>query len=680
MPPKSAPAKTNTPKTSNPKAQCARRDNISRNTSTKNATGAQVTKEQGAKKRKRSESSEVEANEASDTQSKKPRRSTRLQLQPAEDAKEPKRASTETSIHPTSRRPRASGPSNTGRPSGSRKGAGNKIDRSGSASRRSTEQHNHLADESPSVGGSNTSFEATATTDALRTPRGRVDTTSIATSTPATAGQHDDPENGSRTYISTVTTVVKSDSDTAILDSEASAEYIDFGRLVPEGRSNKGGQIPLQLLDDGRNIQTLKVGSGEQCEVRLEGKGVGDPHCYLDLRLQYDGGNYRRVVQIDGVESYDTAITPLRGDLRQAQSILQDGWIVRFGPKKHQYRYVPPQNPLPNPLCWLSRSFHWDSTTKPDFGGTRSNSSVFLVRKRDSDSRHAVKVVETARCKLWPELEKMVRREREALSRLRHPQVLALQGFRDDMIHARMIFVFPEMEGGDLFKFVVGQRRDNNQGLLNTLAHKVAKDLLSGLKYIHSKGIAHRDLKPENILLPKPLHDEDGVASFTVIIGDFGLASLPDDTRTKAFQGGSNHWMPPFFMRAPAVPDCLMDLWGLALITWIAGLPKPWGKAGQPLSATCPDQLNWEWLEKLLITKDCVSFLELFLVQELEACKSLEDAEKHPWIRHGNTIKRVGGADDDDIDAAEDQDFVPEEASGFAFDDVYPEHKQEAPF
>lgn len=44
------------------------------------------------------------------------------------------------------------------------------------------------------------------------------------------------------------------------------------------------------------------------------------------------------------------------------------------------------------------------------------------------------------------------------------------------------VFVFPEMEGGDLFSFVVGQRREDSQNLLNTLVHKVAKDLLSGLK------------------------------------------------------------------------------------------------------------------------------------------------------------------------------------------------------
>ncbi|KIO26318.1 hypothetical protein M407DRAFT_24404 [Tulasnella calospora MUT 4182] len=81
------------------------------------------------------------------------------------------------------------------------------------------------------------------------------------------------------------------------------------------------------------------------------------------------------------------------------------------------------------------------------------------------------------------------------------------------------------------------------------------KELLGGLKYIHSKGIAHQDLKPENVLIPNPLHGED-FDSFSVVIGDLGVAGLSDDTRTTTFEGGSPNWMPPRFMRDPAAPDC----------------------------------------------------------------------------------------------------------------------------
>lgn len=43
------------------------------------------------------------------------------------------------------------------------------------------------------------------------------------------------------------------------------------------------------------------------------------------------------------------------------------------------------------------------------------------------------------------------------------------------------VFIFPEMEGGNIFDFVVKNRQPQNQRRLNNFAPQVAKDLLSGL-------------------------------------------------------------------------------------------------------------------------------------------------------------------------------------------------------
>lgn len=48
-------------------------------------------------------------------------------------------------------------------------------------------------------------------------------------------------------------------------------------------------------------------------------------------------------------------------------------------------------------------------------------------------------------------------------------------------------------------------------------ARKYFNQLLSGVKYLHSKGVAHRDLKPENLLLDE--HDN-------LKISDFGMATM----------------------------------------------------------------------------------------------------------------------------------------------------------
>lgn len=65
--------------------------------------------------------------------------------------------------------------------------------------------------------------------------------------------------------------------------------------------------------------------------------------------------------------------------------------------------------------------------------------------------------------------------------------------------------------GGDLFDKV-----EADIGLPPDVAHYYFGQLISGVSYMHSKGVAHRDLKPENIL----------VKEGDLKIADFGLATL----------------------------------------------------------------------------------------------------------------------------------------------------------
>lgn len=48
-------------------------------------------------------------------------------------------------------------------------------------------------------------------------------------------------------------------------------------------------------------------------------------------------------------------------------------------------------------------------------------------------------------------------------------------------------------------------------------AQKYFIQLVSGIEYLHSRGVSHRDIKPENLLLD----DHDNVK-----ISDFGMATL----------------------------------------------------------------------------------------------------------------------------------------------------------
>jgi serine/threonine-protein kinase Chk1 len=54
-------------------------------------------------------------------------------------------------------------------------------------------------------------------------------------------------------------------------------------------------------------------------------------------------------------------------------------------------------------------------------------------------------------------------------------------------------------------------------GMPLTEAQRYLNQILAGVEYLHSRGIAHRDLKPENILLD----DHDNIK-----ISDYGMATV----------------------------------------------------------------------------------------------------------------------------------------------------------
>ena len=80
------------------------------------------------------------------------------------------------------------------------------------------------------------------------------------------------------------------------------------------------------------------------------------------------------------------------------------------------------------------------------------------------------------------------------------------------MIMMMMMMILEYCSGGELFDRVTPDR-----GMDEWRAQKFFKQIISGVAYLHRKGVAHRDIKPENILL-----DSEEV----VKIADFGMSTI----------------------------------------------------------------------------------------------------------------------------------------------------------
>uniref|UniRef100_A0A1B0DLH8 non-specific serine/threonine protein kinase n=1 Tax=Phlebotomus papatasi TaxID=29031 RepID=A0A1B0DLH8_PHLPP len=93
---------------------------------------------------------------------------------------------------------------------------------------------------------------------------------------------------------------------------------------------------------------------------------------------------------------------------------------------------------------------------------------------------------------------------------LQNPHILRYYGKRSQ---GSIEYIFLEYAaGGELF-----DRIEPDVGMAQNEAQRYFMQLMSGVKYLHDRGVAHRDLKPENILLD----ERDNIK-----ISDFGMATM----------------------------------------------------------------------------------------------------------------------------------------------------------
>ncbi|KAF7286367.1 hypothetical protein GWI33_005663 [Rhynchophorus ferrugineus] len=114
---------------------------------------------------------------------------------------------------------------------------------------------------------------------------------------------------------------------------------------------------------------------------------------------------------------------------------------------------------------------------------------------------------------------------------------------------------------GNLRKFITSKPLFLS-GLFEIDTKCILKDIISGLKYLHSKNITHRDLKPENIVLQ---HSDERIGKTIYKIIDLGYAKELQDA-TLSFVGTLHYLAPEIFYGGKY--DKAVDYWSIGIMAF----------------------------------------------------------------------------------------------------------------
>jgi serine/threonine protein kinase/predicted ATPase/DNA-binding SARP family transcriptional activator len=186
---------------------------------------------------------------------------------------------------------------------------------------------------------------------------------------------------------------------------------------------------------------------------------------------------------------------------------------------------------------------------------------VYQGRDQLTGKKVAIKRLLDQLVKQKPEMLERFMREREALSRLSHPNIVPMLDFFEQNGEYNLVMEY--ISGGSL-----RERIEKGPELSFEQSLDVAIELADALSRAHHLNILHRDIKPENILLDAAGHPR---------LIDFGLALLDAQNKRLTQAGmliGSPTYMSPEALKGQEL-DARSDIWsfGILLYEMLAGKP-----------------------------------------------------------------------------------------------------------
>ncbi|KAF5338222.1 hypothetical protein D9758_012863 [Tetrapyrgos nigripes] len=188
--------------------------------------------------------------------------------------------------------------------------------------------------------------------------------------------------------------------------------------------------------------------------------------------------------------------------------------------------------------------------------------------------------------------------------------------------------------GGDLYAAI------KKGGMSPSEVECCFKQILRGVEYLHSQGVAHRDIKPENLFFDTKGH---------LKIGDYGASTvyrLPWESTIHMSTGlcGSEPYIAPEQFLGKPYDARLVDIWACGIVYYCLHFSElPWRAAqqsdglyaayasacasSQPATSQCPLTIS------NLSPRACRGLIRKMLEPDPKLRASIEDVIKHAWIQ-----------------------------------------------
>ncbi|KAK5982941.1 Serine/threonine kinase, partial [Trichostrongylus colubriformis] len=186
-----------------------------------------------------------------------------------------------------------------------------------------------------------------------------------------------------------------------------------------------------------------------------------------------------------------------------------------------------------------------------------------------------------------------------------------------------VILVLELVSGGELFDHVCAR-----ECLDEVEAAAFVRQILLGIKHLHSLHIVHLDIKPENVMLKKR-----GDAQVKLI--DFGLSRLiPPGHTVKDMVGTPEFVAPEVVNYEPLSPAT--DMWALGVVTYILL------SGGSPFLGDTRDEtfcnitgVNYHFTDRYFKNTSTYAkdFISRLFVRDVQLRATVDDCLRHPWIR-----------------------------------------------